>query len=125
MTYLENWKEAEKNKAVVDVSPTWVEFDKKGKSVLGRLKGSHDVASTLSEGTYKQYLMDTDEGLIKFSMGGAADRELSSVLVMGNVYKITFEGQVKISGGRKVNQFRVLAAQPADDLQVAASDVPF
>lgn len=125
MSYAEQWKEAEKNQQVVDVSPTWVAWEKKGQSILGRLKGSSDVSSTLSEGTYKQYLMDTDKGLIKFSMGGAADRELSTVLVMGNVYKVTFLGKIKISGGRQVNQFNVMAAQPSDDLSITDSDVPF
>ena len=121
MSYAEEWKQAEKEKAVLDVTPSWVAFEKEGQSVLGKLMGTSDVDSTLGSGSYKQYLMDSDEGLIKFSLGAATDKELHTILRIGYVYKITYLGQAKIKGGRRVNQFSVMATHPADELSLPAS----
>jgi len=123
MSYAEEWKQAEKAESVVDVTPQWIAWEKKDQSVLGKLMGSGEVDSTLSSGTYKQYLMDTDEGLIKFSLGAASDKELHTILRVGYVYKITFKGQIKIKGGRKVNQFTVLATFGTDEIQPAEPEV--
>lgn len=125
MSYLEAWKQAEKDKAVHDVSPTWTPFEKEGQSVIGKLLGTAEIESTLSKGSYLQYLMDTDDGLIKFHLGRAADNELHTVLKVGNVYKITYLGKEKIKGGRQVNQFKVFSASAPVDLSAPGSDVPF
>ncbi len=125
MSYSDAWKEAEKTKSTFCVSPEWFTFEKKGSFVLGKLMGMNEVDSSLGSGTYLQYLMDTDVGLIKFSLGAATDKELTTVMKVGNVYRIEYQGQAKIKGGRRVNQFKCLAAQMPDDLQVVDSDIPF
>jgi len=125
VSYTDSWKEAEKAKTVFNVSPEWFTFEKKGSFVLGKLMGSSEVDSSLGSGTYLQYLFDTDSGLVKCSLGAATDKELHTVLKVGNVYRIEFLGQAKIKGGRRVNQFKCLAAQAPDDLQIVDSDVPF
>jgi hypothetical protein len=126
MTYAELFKNAEKAKQTLDLSPTWVPFEAEGQFVVGRLRGSSEVESTMGTGTYKQYLMDSDDGLIKFALGRATDNELQTVLKEGGVYMITFLGQQKIKGGRSVNQFKVqtLTAAALTDVP-EESDVPF
>ncbi|MHA1961936.1 MAG: hypothetical protein ACW99U_17140 [Candidatus Thorarchaeota archaeon] len=128
MSYTEDFKAAEKAKTAVDVTPTWFAFEAKGQFVLGKLMGTSEVDSSLGSGTYLQYLMDTDDGLIKFSLGAATDKELHTVLHTGSVYKIMFMGKQKIKGGRSVNQFKVLALEAPEEtaaLGVTDDDVPF
>lgn len=125
MSYQDAWKQAEKENTVHDVSPTWTPFEKKGQSVIGKLLGTAEIESSLSKGSYLQYLMDTDDGLIKFHLGRAADNELHTVLKVGNVYKITYLGKETIKGGRQVNQFKVLSSSTPVDLSTSNSDVPF
>ncbi len=51
-------------------------------------------------------MFNTDDGLVKFSLGRATDNELKTVMNPGSIYMITYLGQVKVKGGRKVNQFK-------------------
>jgi len=107
MNYQELWLQAEEQKKIEDVTPQWVPWEAEGQFIVGRFRGSSEVTSSLGEGTYQQYLFDTDEGLVKFSLGRATDNELKTVMVIGHVFQITFLGQVKIKGGRHLNQFKV------------------
>jgi len=107
MNFQELWNNAEKEKQVIDVTPQWVPWEAAGQFLIGRYKGSSEVDSSLGEGTYLQYLFDTDDGLVKCSLGRATDNELKTVMVIGQIFQITFLGQVKIKGGRHVNQFSV------------------
>lgn len=125
MTYKEQFADAEKAKHIRSLSPVWVKFEKPGDVVLGVLLGTSEVTSGLGSGTYLQYLMQTDEGLIKFSLGAATDRELSAVLKNGMLVRITYVEQVKIKGGRRVNRFTAEIAEAAAEGEVASDDVPF
>lgn len=125
--YLAQFEKAREEKHTEPVSPTWKTFEKPEDFVCGILLGSSDVQSSLGSGTYKQYLMRTDEGLIKFSLGAATDRELMPLLHEGKLYLITYLGPVKIKGGKRVNRFAVetLSAEVEETEAVTDQDVPF
>jgi len=117
---------AEKAGAITDLTPTFFEFAEKGDGFVGRLKHVSTVQSGLSEGTYNQYLFETDEGLIKCAFGAATDKEVAPMMRASGVYIVEYLGKVKITGGRSVNKFKV---QEIDESAVPKSkgegDIPF
>lgn len=125
--YLDQFEKARAEKHIEPVSPAWKTFEKPEDYVCGVLLGSSDVQSSLGSGTYKQYLMKTDEGLIKFSLGAATDRELLPLLHIGRLYLITYLGPVKIKGGKRVNRFAVetISEEVEESEAVAGEPVPF
>jgi len=125
MTYKEQFEAAAKAGQVRSMSPVWTKFEKEGDAVCGQLLSSSEVPSGLGTGSYLQYLMRTDDGLIKFSLGAATDRELAAVLKPGELYRIVYDGQTKIKGGKRVNKFLVDALVLPDTEEITAGDVPF
>ena len=126
MSYKEQYEQAKKGDGVKALSAEYIDFDKKGVKVVGRLVGRNTVNSTLGGGTYYQYLMETDAGLIKFALGRATDSEAGALMGRGGVYAIEFLGQEKISGGRKLNKFKVEEIEaPSVEAVGGASDIPF
>jgi len=115
MNFQEMWNEAEAEKKIVDITPQWVPWEAEGQFIIGRFRGSSEVTSSLGEGTYLQYLFDTDDGLVKFSLGRATDNELKTVMVVGHVFQISYLGQDKIKGGRHVNKFKVQTIPGSSD----------
>lgn len=99
---------AQKKGTAKNITPEFIPWEKKGQTVLGQFISKNLVKSREDDKTYGQYLFKTDIGLAKFSMGGAADNEYAETMIPGNVYHITFEGQEKLSGKKKVNKFTVL-----------------
>lgn len=126
MNYKEAFEKAKNTGAAKSVTPTYVEFAKKGDLQVGRLRGTTDVQSSVSEGTYKQYLVETDKGLVKFALGSATDREIAPLLVVGNIYAFEFVGKEKLSGGRSVNKFEVIHIPESEGERVGGDeDIPF
>ena len=107
MSYKADFAKADKARKIKTVSPSFFSFEKKGDCVMGRLLGTSDIPSALGGSPYKQYIVETDDGLVKFAMGGATDKELALLLVEGEVYRFTFQGEIKIKGGKRVNKFVV------------------
>jgi len=105
-TYKEMYDQSVKAKNIKPLDTKYVKWSKKGDVILGRFKGSAAVESQQGGGEYNQYLFDTDEGLVKFSLGRAADAEIGAVMVKEMVYRIEFLGQEPLTGGRKVNKFK-------------------
>ena len=105
--YSDMAKAAKEAGALKALSPKYFEFKKAGTSIVGRFRGRAEVASSLSPGTYHQYLFDTDDGLIKVALGAATDKEAGVLMEENGFYQITFQGKVKISGGRSVNKFLI------------------
>uniref|UniRef100_A0A6H1ZP84 Uncharacterized protein n=1 Tax=viral metagenome TaxID=1070528 RepID=A0A6H1ZP84_9ZZZZ len=126
MKYNDMKKAAEKKDAMSDLTPTFYQFEKKGDGFVGRLKHVVSVQSSLSEGSYNQYLFDTDDGLIKCAFGAATDKEVEAVFKVGNVYSVEFLGKLKISNKRTVNKFSIMEI---DEAAIAGEeqnkDVPF
>lgn len=122
MNFQEMWKQAEKEKTIVDITPQWVPWEAEGQYIIGRFRGSSEVSSSLGEGTYLQYLFNTDDGLVKFSLGRATDNELRTVMNVGSIYMIVYLGQVKVKGGRKVNQFKAQVLTDTSEAEEAAPE---
>lgn len=124
--YQDMLKAAKEAKALKFLSPKYVEFKKPGTSIVGRFRGRAEVASSLSPGTYNQYLFDTDDGLIKIALGSATDKEAGVLMEENGIYQVTFQGQVKISGGRSVNKFLIeqITLQELAEAE-PGGDIPF
>lgn len=107
MNFREMHEQAQKASTTRNLTPEYYEFEGAGCSIVGRLKGKAAVASSLSDGTYNQYLMETDEGLFKFHLGKATDTEAGVLMEVGQIYYIEFKGKEQIARGRTVNKFHV------------------
>lgn len=107
MTYKEQLEQAEKVGGTESLSPEYFAFEKKGDSVLGKLRAFAEVQGSIGEGMYNQYLFETDGGLIKCAFGAATDREAASQMAINELYHIVFQGKVKIKGNRSINKFKI------------------
>lgn len=114
MNYAELYKKAQAEGTLKDIKPEFFEFSQAGKSILGKLISVSQVDSTIGGGTYNQYLFETDDGLFKFSMGGATDKDVSSLMRINGIYYVEYQGKDKISGGRSVNKFKVNEVIPPE-----------
>jgi len=122
MSYQEMYQKRQEEGRIKDLTPEYVTFKEEGDSIVGRLIGVTDVISTLNEGTYNQYLLETDEGMKKFALGNATDKEMINTLIVGGIYAITFEGKQQLKGGRRVNKFSIENIPEFDDVSVGGED---
>lgn len=126
MTYEEQLKRAQKDGTIENLTPIFKEFRVEGEKIIGELISYAEVDSAFGEGTYNQYLFQTDEGLVKFSLGAAIDKEIAALMKVHDCYIIEFLGPVKISGKRTVNKFKVerfpAETEPVGDKD---DDIPF
>jgi len=102
------YEEAKKKGTLKQRTPEFIKFETPGQMVIGEFVSANTVKSSLNDGNYNQYIFQTDNGLVKFSLGAASDAELEAVLIQGCLYAIEFLGNEKISGGRSVNKFNVV-----------------
>ena len=124
--YDKEYKAAQEAKTVETVTPAYVEFKKKGDTVVGLLKGKTSVKSSAGEGFYNQYVVETSKGMVKFALGAATDREIEPVLRSGHTYACTFEEKVALKGGRSVNKFKVVEfGTPEVEEPPLDDDIPF
>jgi len=107
MGYVEQAEKAFKNGKTENLTPTYVEWENEGQVIVGELKGVVSIKSNKNEGIYNQYMFDTDDGLLKFHLGMVTDGEAGSVMEVGGIYHIEYQGQIKIGGGKNVNKFHV------------------
>ena len=126
MGYKEQYEEVTKAKSGRKLSAKYIEWKDKGQQVIGRLLSKNAVDSSLGSGSYFQYLFDTDDGLVKIALGKATDGEAGALMIIGGIYSITFGGQEKLKGGRKINKFEVIEIEVAEQTRVGGSgDIPF
>jgi len=123
--YEEMYREAVKAKALKNLTPDFHAWQKEGEALVGKLISRAPVDSSLGQGSYMQYLMETDQGLVKFALGAATDKELAGILKDGGVYRVEYLGQVPIKGGRRVNRFRVYEISTPEPEEITDADVPF
>ena len=124
--YDKEYKAAQEAKDVQTVTPSYVEFKKKGDMVVGLLKGKTSVKSSAGEGYYNQYVVETSKGMVKFAMGAATDREIQDTVRRGHAYAFTFEEKVALKGGRSVNKFKVIEfVKYGEDGPPLDDDIPF
>lgn len=98
---------ADKEKTARRLTPEYVTFEKEGEKIIGAFVSKSEVSTEGGGKPYNQYLFETDDGLIKFHMGSAADTEFADQFITGNVYLVKFGGKESIKGGRTVNKFDV------------------
>ncbi len=108
MSYAAAKAAAVEAKATIELTPTYIEFKEKGQEIIGKYLGRAQVTGKLSEIPYYQYTFNTDRGNVKFHLGASSDKEIGTLLVEGKVYSLTFEGETKITGGRRVRKFLCL-----------------
>ena len=106
-SYQELYDAAKKAKTAKQLTPTYVKWEQEGEMIIGAFISSNPVQSRLGGTEYNQYIFETDDGLVKFALGRAADSEFTPQLCKGVVYAITYLGKEKITGGRSVNRFSV------------------
>jgi len=104
-TYKEMYEQSKKGKTLKPLTARYLKWVKKGDVILGRHVCTSPVTSSVGGGEYNQYLFETDEGLIKFSLGRSADAEIGAVMTKNMVYRIEFLGQEPLAAGKKVNKF--------------------
>jgi len=101
------YDQAKENDGVREITATYLTWDRVGQTIVGRYINQSTVESSQGGSHYNQYLFESDMGMVKFSLGRIADSEVGPVMVKGQVYAITFEGQKQIGRGRRVNRFKV------------------
>ena len=107
MSYKDDYKKAKDAGEIQPISATFHEWKKKGDLVVGQFMHVNQVAGRQPNTFYNQYLFMTDEGLIKFSLGGVTDNESGVMMRIGEVYAIEFLGKEDIGHNQSVNRFNV------------------
>lgn len=125
MRYVELFQEAEKNKNIEVVQPLFIKLEKEGETIIGAYVSAHEVLSNLSDGTYNMYVFDTDDGLVKFSLGGSADKDVGGLLRAGEVYCIKYLGKQDIGKGKRVNKYDIRRIVPQVKGAGGQNDIPF
>lgn len=124
--YMAQYQQAIEAKSARSLSAKYVEWKDKGQQLIGKLLAKNTVTGQLGGKAYYQYLFDTDEGLEKVALGTATDNEAGQLMQVGGVYSITYGGQEKIAGGRKINRFDVVeVVSPVDSGVGGSADIPF
>ncbi|GAG90088.1 unnamed protein product [marine sediment metagenome] len=106
-SYKQQLAEAKKAQTKRTLVPKYHDFKTDDALIVGAFVSYATVDGQSGEKSYNQYIFDTDEGLIKFHLGSAADNEIAAQLIEGVVYAIEYEGKEEISRGRSVNKFDI------------------
>lgn len=112
MSYADMLKAAQQAHTFRELAPTFVRFEKEGDAVLGRLISRTTVHSRQGNGTYNDYVVDTDDGTVHFACGNQFDERIGNALAIGSVYLWTYNGKRDVGKGRKVNEFSCIAIEP-------------
>jgi len=123
-SYQELYEASKKAKTTKQLTPEYIKWEDEGQQVIGAFISLNAVQSRLGGTEYNQYIFETDRGLVKFSMGRAADSEFTPQLAKGVVYAVTYLGKEKIAGGRSVNRFSVEEIGVADMVDNTEEDIP-
>ena len=115
MGYHEMAAERESEGRVKKLSVQYMPWEKEGQSVIGKLVSENVIVSRKTDGTYKQYVFHTDEGMLKFQCGSYFDNEQGALMERGGIYLILFKGKRKIASGNSVNDFEVVEIAPAPE----------
>lgn len=126
MNYAELAKQKMKDKQTKELTANYIEWKEDGQTIIGRYESRNSVKSQSKDGFYYQYLFDTDDGNVKIALGSATDNAAASLMCIGGIYQITYEGKVQLSAGRRMNKFTILELEPPDENVVGGqSDIPF
>ena len=115
MGYKERAEAAMKDGSAVNLTPDFEKLRAVGDNVTGKYLSKTVIPAKNNKPEYNQYVFDTDDGHVKFSLGSNADREIGASMEIGGIYSITFTGKESLTGGRTVNKFDVFRI-PGDHL---------
>ena len=73
--------------------------------MIGRLKAITPIQSRTNEGTFNMYLFETDTGPVKVILGTGVDSDVAPLMVFNRIYRVEYQGQMSLGGGRRMNQF--------------------
>jgi len=107
MSYRELCESRMKAGQSVNITPIFVNLTDDEPVICGRFLSSCTVNSSVSDGTYNQYLFESDAGLVKFHLGSACDHEAGAVMSIGKIYHIEFLGKEKLDNTRSVNKYHI------------------
>jgi hypothetical protein len=106
-TYEDLYKRQTEAGKTLDLDPTFLKLDKAGDYLIGRLMRSDEVKARAGTGSFKVYVFDTDDGLIKTKLGGATDKQAAAAMKIGSIYRIEFLGKEKLPEGNEVNRWKI------------------
>ena len=107
MSYAEQVAKAKKEGSMKQITVEIMSFKNANDTLIGRLQEVSDFTGGKFEKACKQYLFETDSGLVTCLLGGATDKQLEDKELTGKILMIIFKGQDEIEGGRKVNKFDI------------------
>lgn len=84
-----------------------------GKYIVGTLVDIQPFTGGQFDTDVKQYILETDEGLVSTVLGSATDKQVKDVVKKGDRVYIEFRGKMHLDDGRSVNKFRVMRAKRA------------
>lgn len=102
-----------------------------GDELVGLFKGRDLIKSKDKKmPDFFRYHFDTDDGPAAYLFSQSFDHTSGAQLREGKVYYVKLNGQRKLSGNRKFNDYTVILINPsADDEEIAADDsdedIPF
>jgi len=107
MNYADALKKAQAAKALQDVMPAFHEWKKEGELIVGMFRMFEVLEGRKENKYFNIYTFETDEGMVRFTLGAMIDGQAAELLKPGLVYAITFKGQETIASGNKMNSFSV------------------
>ena len=122
MSYTDEYKKAKESGALRQITAEYHEWKKEKDFIIGRFVHVNTVPGKRSDTVYNQYLFETDNGLIKFALGGATDNEAGAMMRKGEVYRVEFKGTEALGGGRRVNKFFIECLTDAGGGQVGGPE---
>ena len=107
MNYGDLFEDRKKNGKLDDITPQYFEFKSEHEVLVGRFIDRVPIKSAKNEGTYFQYLFDTDNGKVKFQCGGVFDKDAGSLMVPDHIYALEYLGKKDSGKGNPFRTFRV------------------
>lgn len=102
--YEKSIKEGTAKEMVSEIKTEWAE----GEVIVGKLINITVVHFEETGNDINGYVLETDSGLIQFTMGASVDMQAGDKMVIGNVYACMYKGKKDIGKGRHMNVFKVL-----------------
>jgi len=105
-------KAMEKDK-VQDITHDIHTWSEEGQKLVGRVMDIVPFDKGKFETDVKQYIMDTDDGLVSTVLGSSTDKQLAHITIKGAVIAIEFRGKFQLEDGRQCNKFKVTLIENA------------
>jgi len=109
MRYVEQYNKAREKGNLKSVTTDIYTWEAEGQELVGKIQEIQPfVFGKKFDTEVKQYIMDTDEGLVSTVLGAATDKQIEGKVKVGSVVAIIFHGKKQLDDGRQVNKFEVI-----------------